>query len=163
MAKRTHTRRSWQEKLEDSKDLPKVIPIPAGSEKRWGKGTMLIPSPKMVDEVIRKVRKGRVATINGLRTALAEGQGTSQTCPITTGIFSWIAAHASEERSPGGRGRSATPWWRVLKEGGRLNPKYPGGVQEQSRRLKAEGLNVASSERGGHLQVQDFEDKLANL
>ena len=36
-------KKSWQEKLNDSKGLPKVIKLNAGQSKKWGKGTMAIP------------------------------------------------------------------------------------------------------------------------
>jgi alkylated DNA nucleotide flippase Atl1 len=35
-----------------------------------------------------------------------------------------------------------TPYWRTLKAGGRLNEKYPGGVEAQKAMLEAEGLLV---------------------
>mgnify|MGYP000042864321 CR=1 FL=1 len=31
-----------------------------------------------------------------------------------------------------------TPWWRVLKKGGFLNPKFPGGTEAQQEREAAE-------------------------
>ena len=45
---------SWQEKLADSKDLPKVVEINDRMSQRWGMGTCVIPAPKEVDELIRK-------------------------------------------------------------------------------------------------------------
>ena len=131
-------RKSWREKLADDKDLPKVVPIAPTLRKTWGDGTCAIPSHREVDALIRRVRRGRVTTINELRAAIAKRHRATIGCPITTGIFSWIAAHAAAEDEAEGRTR-ITPWWRVLKEGGRLNPRYPGGVAEQARRLRAEG------------------------
>ena len=37
---------------------------------------------------------------------------------------------------------SIAPYWRVVKDDGSLNPKFPGGVERQARRLRAEGLPV---------------------
>jgi alkylated DNA nucleotide flippase Atl1 len=37
-----------------------------------------------------------------------------------------------------------TPYWRTLKGTGELNPKYPGGLAEQKRRLRAEGHEIVS-------------------
>ena len=48
-------RKTWTEKLADSKGLPKIIEIDPVKSKRWGEGTMVIPSPLEVDAVIRKV------------------------------------------------------------------------------------------------------------
>lgn len=131
-------RKSWREKLADDKGLPKVIKITGRLSKRWGTGTCAIPAPRDVDALIRKIRKGRTATINDLRAAVAKQHGATIGCPITTGIFTWIAAHAAAEDEAAGKKR-ITPWWRVLKAGGKLNPKFPGGVAEQARRLRAEG------------------------
>jgi hypothetical protein len=79
-----------------------------------------------------------VVTINELRAALAKKHQADFACPITTGIFSWIAAHAAEEADDAGEKRP-TPYWRTLKTGGELNPKYPGGVARLRRKLAAEG------------------------
>jgi len=137
--------KSWREKLADSKDLPK---------------TMVIPSPMEVDEVMRRVPKGRLATINEVRACLAKKHGTDIACPMTTGIFAWIAAHAAEERRTAGE-KSITPYWRTLKTGGELNPKYPGGISALKKLLGAEGHKVAR--KGDKFLVVDFESKLFRL
>lgn len=136
-----YKRKTWREKLADDKGLPRVFKIQPRQQKRWGKGTMAIPAPREVDALIRKIRKGRTATVNDLRIAVAKKHGATIGCPITTGIFSWIAAHAAAEDEVAGKKR-ITPWWRVLKEGGKLNPKFPGGSAEQARRLRAEGHTI---------------------
>jgi hypothetical protein len=137
------TRKTWREKLADDKGLPKFSRITGKLRRTWGTGTMVVPAPREVDAVIRTIRKGRTATINDLRTRLARRHGVQICCPLTTGIFSWIAAHAAAEDEAAGRKR-ITPWWRVLKNGRQLNPKFPGGVREQARRLRAEGHQVAA-------------------
>jgi hypothetical protein len=137
--------KSWQEKLAESKDLPK---------------TMVIPSPAEVDEVMRRVPKGRLATINELRACLAKKHGTDIACPMTTGIFAWIAAHAAEEARAEGR-KEITPYWRTLKTGGELNPKYPGGIPALKKLLAAEGHRVVK--KGGKFLVADFESRPARL
>ncbi len=136
--------KSWREKLADDKDLPKVIRLDAAAAKRWGGRTMVVPAPREVDAVIRAIRKGRTATINDLRAALAKKHGTEIACPLTTGIFSWISANAAMEDEAAGKKR-ITPWWRVLKSDGNLNPKFPGAIAEQTRRLKAEGVELPQS------------------
>lgn len=136
-----YQRKTWREKLADDKGLPRVFTIQPRQQKRWGKGTMAIPAPREVDALIRKIRKGRTATVNELRNAVAKKHRATIGCPITTGIFSWIAAHAAAEDEAAGKKR-ITPWWRVLKEGGKLNPKFPGGITEHARRLRAEGHTI---------------------
>jgi|TARA_B100001964_G_scaffold168162_1_gene184757 hypothetical protein len=58
-----------------------------------------------------------------------------------SGIFAWISANAVQEAEDEGKKR-ITPWWRTLKAKGELNPKYPGGVKEQARRLRKEGNTI---------------------
>src|SRR5689334_478030 len=112
-------KKSWREKLADDKGLPKTGRIEGKLSSRWGSGTMVIPAPREVDELMRQIPKGRVATINELRSALARRHRVDVGCPITTGIFAWIAAHAAEEWAAEGRKR-ITPYWRTLKSGGEL-------------------------------------------
>ena len=90
-------KKSWREKLADDKGLPKVCQATGKLSKRWGAGTFVIPAPREVDALMKQVPRGRVVTINELRKALAKKHKTDFACPITTGIFSWIAAHAAAE------------------------------------------------------------------
>ena len=151
-------RKTWREKLADSKDLPKVVKIDGAMSRKWGEGTCVVPAPAEVDAVMAKVPKGKLTTINEIRSALAKQHGATIGCPITTGIFAWIAAHAAEESAADGRKR-ITPYWRTLKTGGELNPKYPGGIANVSSRLKAEGHKVV--QRGKRYFVTDYEGSLA--
>src|ERR1035438_3641813 len=120
-------KKSWREKLADDKDLPKVCEVRAGRGIRSGEGRMVIAAPREVDALMKQVPKGRVVTINELRAALAAKHKVDFACPLTTGIFSWIAAHAAAEAEAAGAKR-ITPYWRTLKTGGEINLKYPGGL-----------------------------------
>jgi hypothetical protein len=133
--------RTWREKLADSKDLPKIKRVTGKMSQRWGGGRCLIPAPLDVDAVMKRVRKGKLITIDQIRQQLARGRDVDFTCPITTGIFAWIAAHAADEAERAGAKR-VTPYWRTLKNGGELNPKYPGGIENVAARLRAEGHRV---------------------
>ena len=151
------TKKTWNEKLHDAKDLPKVGVNCGKMYKSWGDGTHVIPAPIEVDELMRKVRRGRVTTIDQLRALLARKHNVDVACPMTTGIFAWIAAHAADEAEQDGKKR-ITPYWRTLKAGGELNPKYPGGIDNLRRRLEAEGHTVV--QRGKRFFVADVERKL---
>ena len=48
---------SWREKLEKPQQ-PKLVQIPPKMS-RFGKGTMLIPTPMLVDELVRRVQEIR--------------------------------------------------------------------------------------------------------
>ncbi len=155
-------RKSWQEKLSDSKDLPRVVEINERMSQRWGTGTCVIPAPLEVDTLMRKVPKGKVTTINEIRAALARTHHATIGCPITTGIFASIAARAAEEAAMAGK-KSITPYWRTLKSGGELNPKYPGGAEAQAARLKDEGHTVELGRDNKPRRVKDFEKSLVKL
>jgi hypothetical protein len=180
-------KKSWREKLADSKGLPKTGRITGKMTKRWGTGTMVVPAPVEVDAVMKRVPEGKLITISEIRTALAKKHKVDVCCPITTGIFAWIAAHAAEESaadyaaslSPGSKSRrgderagvrgkkrkpaspppNITPYWRTLKTGGELNPKYPGGIAKLKKRLAAEGHQVVA--KGKRFLVADYEAALA--
>jgi hypothetical protein len=146
-------RKSWREKLADSKGLPKIGEAMGKMSLRWGNGTMVIPAPVEVDALMKQVPKDKVVTINELRAALAAKHKVGFACPLTIGIFSWIAAHAAEEASAAGAKR-VTPYWRTLKTGGELNPKYPGGAEGIAKRLRAEGHRIVR--KGKRLLVADL-------
>lgn len=149
------TRTSWRAKLAKPQE-PRLVAVPARMS-RFGAGMMLIPTPKLVDELIRKIPKGKLATISELRRKLAADFEADLTCPLTTGIFVRIAAEAAEEDREQGRKR-ITPYWRVVKDDGSFNPKLPGGVAQQTRTLRAEGFEVATS--GKTPRLKNFEDRL---
>jgi len=154
------TRKTWREKLADDKDLPRVVEITGKMSTRWGTGTVVIPAPREVDEIMKNVPRGKLITINQIRAKLAQRHGASIGCPITTGIFAWIAAHAAEETAAEGK-KDITPYWRTLKAGGELNPKYPGGVDTQAARLRDEGHVIEQDKKPP--RVKDFEKALVEL
>ena len=153
-------RKSWTEKLVNSKDLPKVVRITEKMSKRWGTGTVVIPAPMEVDEIMRKVSRGRLVTINEIRAALARRHKATIGCPITTGIFASIAAKAAQEQRQEGK-KDITPYWRTLKSGGVINPKYPSGIEGQKKLLESEGHRVV--QKGKKYVVADYEKSLMTL
>jgi len=153
-------KKSWSEKLRDNKGLPQVQKITDKMSKRWGTGTVIIPAPMEVDEMMRNVPEGKLITINEIRAALAKKHRATIGCPMTTGIFAWIAANAAEEQRQGGQ-KDITPYWRTLKTGGEINPKYPGGVEAQKKLLEKEGHEVVS--KGKRYVVVGYEKSLATL
>jgi len=153
-------KKSWCEKLKDDKGLPQVQKITAKMSKRWGTGTVVIPAPMEVNEIMRSVPKGKLITINEIRAALAKKHGATIGCPITTGIFAWIAANATEEQRQQGE-KDLTPYWRTLKTGGVINEKYPGGVEAQKKLLEKEGHRVV--QKGKKYIVVNYEKSLVKM
>jgi hypothetical protein len=143
-----NTRKSWREKM-NNPDLPKLVAMPANMRKRFGEGTMLVPSPTEVEALIRQVPKGSIITVSQLRDSLARAHSADTTCPMTTGIFIRLAAEAAEEDARAGR-TEITPYWRVVRSDCSLNPKFPGGIKRQAQKLRAEGHHIT---RGGEPRV----------
>lgn len=150
-------KKSWREKLADDKDLPKIGEATGKYSQHWGVGRFVIPAPREVDALMRQVPRGRLVTINELRAALAKKHKTDFACPLTTGIFTWIAAHAAAEAEAEGVKR-ITPFWRTLKTGGEINPKYPGGIDGVARRLRGEGHEIVT--KGKRTFVEGFHGRL---
>jgi len=153
-------KKSWCEKLKDDKGLPQVQKITAKMSKRWGTGTVVIPAPMEVNEIMRRVPKGKLITINEIRAALAKKHGATIGCPITTGIFAWIAANAAEEQRQKGE-KDLTPFWRTLKTGGVIDEKYPSGVEGQKKLLEKEGHKVV--QKGKKFIVVNYEKSLLKI
>jgi alkylated DNA nucleotide flippase Atl1 len=166
------TPKSWQERLAGYPHLPSVKPIPEAMRTRLrlrggsnpgdaggtdAMGTIATPSPHEVDEAMRQVPEGRLATVFGIGEAIAARHRASIGCTVTTAIFAHMAAHAAAEAQAAGTGQP-TPWWRTLKADGELNANYPGGIEAQMAQLESEGHTVV--QRGRRYFVEDFERKL---
>jgi alkylated DNA nucleotide flippase Atl1 len=133
----------------DGARAPEVKRLDQALSPQFPAGAMLIASPLTVAEAVEQVPAGRVITMGGLRAQLAERYGAEYTCPLTTGIFLRIAAEAAVEEGDGGR---QTPYWRVVRDDGRLLDKLPGGAAAQAKLLLAEGVGCrAAGARGWRL------------
>ena len=143
-------RKTWREKLH-TKQEPRVVDDP--------RGRMLIPRPLDVDALIRKVEKGKLATVNQLRGRLAKEHGADLTCPLVTGIFLRIAAEVAEEDLRQGA-KQITPYWRVVRMDGSLNERFPGGTEAQAARLKEEGHTIVPGKGKKPPRVVDFKRAL---
>lgn len=146
--------------LNDSKDMPKtqVITDPKSIDK-YGGDRMYFAPPIDYDKIMKKIPQGKLTTVGEIRSYLARTSGADFTEPITAGIFVSIAAWASFQRK-----KDETPYWRTLKAGGELNPKYPGGVEAQKEKLEAEGHTVIKKGRTNiKYFVKNYEKSLYNL
>ncbi len=153
-------KKTWKEKLADDKDLPKVVSLTGDAAARAGGKTLAIPAPREVDALMRKVPRGKLATTTQLQAAIALKHCAEAGCGITTGIFAWMAAQAADEAASAGEA-DITPYWRILKVNGELNPKYPGGIPALTARLEAEGHTVVQKRK--RFFVHNHELSLAKL
>lgn len=150
-------KKSFVEKLFDSKDLPKVVQLNETGSLHWGGQTMAIPRPLDIFNLMSQVPKGKVTTIAELRKAIARKYNADIGCPLTTGIFVNISAWASEENKDPEK-LPQIPFWRTLKRNGELNEKFPGGLDLLAEKLSSEGFEVIR--KGKKAKVKDFDKYL---
>ena len=153
-------RKDFNAMLRRDNGMPKIqIVTDQATIQKYGGERMYFAPPIAYDALMRAVPRGKVITLGEIRAHLARQNGADFTDPFTAGIFVSIAAWASAQRAG-----DETPYWRTLKAGGELNPKYPGGVQAQRERLEAEGHTVLRKGRK-HLRyyVKDYQEVLFDL
>ena len=143
--------------LADSKGMPRIqmVTDPA-TIRKYGGDRMYFAPPIDYDRAMRRVPRGMVTTVGEIRAFFAREAGADFTEPITAGVFVSIASWASFQRQA-----DETPYWRTLKAGGELNPKYPGGIEAQREKLEAEGHTVIRRGRKNfRYYVEDYEKVL---
>lgn len=107
-------------------------------------------------------RGKQLVTVSAIRSRLARDNRVDTACPLTTGIFVRIAAEAAEEDLRSGR-KQVAPYWRVIRDDGSLNEKFPGGTKAQSQRLRAEGHSISPGKGKRPPKVKEFEKSLVRL
>lgn len=155
---------------EDKKDFNSMLHKDAGMPKiqiltdeasiqKYGGNRMYFAPPLAYDRIMKTIPYGKVVTVGEMRDHLARVNGADFTDPITAGIFVSIAAWASFQRTG-----DETPYWRTLKAGGELNPKYPGGIDAQKEKLEAEGHTIIQKGRKNiRFYVKDYEKVMVLL
>ena len=54
----------YRKRLNDKKDFPKIKMIPKKLEKSWGIGKFVMPTPLEVNDLMKKIPKGKLMTID---------------------------------------------------------------------------------------------------
>ena len=143
-------KKSWAEKFSE---------VPVSKPKMTDKGMMYISTPKEIMKYIKKVPKGKLTTSKQIAEKLTKKYGVDFTCPLTTGIFISVITNYVEELKLQGKDLK-TPWWRVIKEGGKLYPKYLGELHPQKELLKDEGFKISKGRAKDSLVVENWKDYL---
>ena len=160
-----YRRKTWQEKLRDREDFPKILkleknfPCYNAAHKMGAEegDPVVLANPGEVVELMKKVPEGKLTTITEICRNIAVNHGVKACCSLTTGIFIMIAAKAAVEALSQGKDLEI-PYWRTLKSEGFLNEKYPGGSLSQKELLEKEGFEVAR--KGKRFQVVNYRDFL---
>lgn len=156
-------RKTWRQKLEEEHpEHGKIVDVPPKMQNRFLIGKMLIPKPLDIDALIKRVPKGKLATVIQIRDKLAKDAQVNCCCPLTTGIFLRIVAEVAEEDLRNGK-KEVTPYWRVVRADGSLNERFPGGVQAQAAHLKEEGHIIDSNRGRKPPRVINFQQSLQTL
>jgi alkylated DNA nucleotide flippase Atl1 len=161
----TSKKKTWQEKLADKNNLPKVLIL----EKRFpcynavhkmgadeGDEIVLV-NPSEVTELMQKVPYGKCTTIVEICKTIAKRHNVKGCCSLTTGIFIMTAANAADEAKHENRNLDI-PYWRILKADGYLNEKYPGGSESHKELLENEGFTVVK--KGKKCFVDNYQNYL---
>lgn len=162
-----YKKKIWTEKLNDSKNSPKILKFEknfpcAKALEKWGAkpGDTVVIAPALdVDRIMKNVPKGKLINIYEICNRLAKKHKAMFCCSLTTGIFINIAAHAAEESREKGE-KYITPYWRTLKTNGFLNHKFPGGAEAQKNMLEKEGYTIL--QKGKKYVVENYEKYLLN-
>lgn len=120
--------KTWRQKLDGGQPAHvEILPRPFGGAPEGAK--MLVATPRMVDDYMRRVPAGESRSVARMRTDLARAHGAEISCPISTSIFARIAAEAALEQAEAGTPLSeVTPFWRVIDEASPIAKKLSCGV-----------------------------------
>ncbi len=145
--------------LNNNKNMPKIVDLDNEAAKKWGGKRMIIAPPLYYDAVMKEIPEGKIITTNEIRKYIATSNNVDITCPLTAGIFINICAWASYQRD-----KDITPYWRVLKRDGELNPKFPGGIEAQKTKLESEGHQIISKgKKNIRYFLENYDKSLYNL
>ena len=150
-------KKNFNAMLAEAKGMPRIqlVTDPA-TIRKYGGDRMYFAPPIDYDRAMRRVPRGMVTTVGEIRAFFAREAGADFTEPITAGVFVSIAAWASFQRQA-----DETPYWRTLKAGGELNPKYPGGIEAQREKLEAEGYTgIRRGRKNFRYYVENYEKVL---
>lgn len=135
-----YKKKTWPEKMNPHIDWKievttrKFADVPEGCK-------LLIATPKIVEDYIRKIPAGRHVTTVEMRADLAKEYGADMTCPVTSGIFVRIVAeNAYEQLKAGTPVDKIAPFWRMIHLKSSQARKLTFGTDFLLRQRAAEGL-----------------------
>ena len=121
--------KSWVEKRDCNKSLKiKTLHTNFAGMKKGIK--MLVITPLILDNYIRKIPTGNFIPPHQIRGELATIYNADKTCPVSTGIFLRIIAEAAyEELTQGHHIQTITPFWRVIDKDSNISKKLSFGTE----------------------------------
>ncbi len=132
-----------REHLATSKAIKKVVMEADFAGVKKGQ-TMLVATPKIVSDYIRRIPAGQTRNLTRLRRDLARRRGCDNSCPVSTAMFVKIAAAAAlEDLADGTPVAKITPFWRVLGPNDKATGKLDVDPQWVAQQRQAEGIEEA--------------------
>jgi len=129
-----------------------IVAIPKTMETFFScSGNMVKPSTDTVKAIVKKIRKGKLATLEQLREKLADDFNVQTACPASTTKALQLL---SKEDKP-------VCYWRVVKKRGELIAKFPKGVDGHASLLQDEGFEIDFSKKNP--AVVSYDTKLTKL
>ena len=120
--------KSWIEKRDIDKECQvkinpkKFADIPAGTK-------MLIPTPKIVDKLVKEIPDGIFLHSKQIRKKLANDYNAEMTCPVVTGISMRIISEAAYEEYQKNKDiNKITLFWRIVEPDSKLAGKLACGI-----------------------------------
>ena len=121
------TKKTWLDKLRENKE-PKIKRIDFDFADIPANSIMYIATPKIIDNYINQIPKGKTVSVQTMRKDLAIENSADYTCPVTTGIFLRIVAEANFEIFKQANSiEGITPFWRVIVPNTTLSKKLSFG------------------------------------
>lgn len=135
-------KQTWNQKLEKEAS-PKVKHI----EKRFvdipDNSDMLVATPKIFEDYLKKIKPGNEVTIKKIRQDLAKKFKADHTCPVTTGLFLRIVAEANYEKFQNGTPLDEiAPFWRAIDLKSSIAKKLSFPLDFIKERREKEGLSI---------------------
>ena len=134
--------KSWVEKRDIDKECQvktnpkKFADIPARTK-------MLIPTPKIVDKLVKRIPDGSFLYLKQIRKKLADDYNAEMTCPVVTGISMRIISEAAYEEYQKNKDiNKITPFWRIVEPDSKLAGKLACGIDFIIERQIQEGIEL---------------------
>ncbi|MFM7853077.1 MAG: hypothetical protein ACKO96_14455 [Flammeovirgaceae bacterium] len=133
--------KTWTDKVNDPTKEPQIKKLEKDFADMTAGSKILIATPKIVEDYVRHIPKGKSTSLATMRKDLASEFNTDYTCPVTSGIFLRIVSEAAYEQLMQGKPiSSVAPFWRIVDDKSALNKKLSFGESFVKTQRKKEGI-----------------------
>ncbi|MEZ4361241.1 MAG: hypothetical protein R3B48_13740 [Kofleriaceae bacterium] len=130
----------------DDAPPPRVVVITDERDPDGPAGRRLLPSPLELEELIRRIPRGRVLRLAEARATLAIKFRADYACAKSVHSALLLVAEAAREER--GRAGPPTPYWRVVNDDGSLVRALPDGEAHLAAKLEEDGVALFRLGRG---------------